>query len=65
MRSLKRMRTRQTRAMSRSATDDKILRRFRADLDELYGDRIERVVLFGSCARSDARGARLQYRGLP
>jgi predicted nucleotidyltransferase len=29
--------------------------RFRAALDILYGDRIERVVLFGSRARGDAR----------
>ena len=34
--------------------DDPVLRRFRAALDELYGDRIERVVLFGSRARGDA-----------
>src|SRR5437016_12982611 len=35
--------------------DDPILKRFRAELDALYGDRIERVVLFGSRARGDAR----------
>jgi predicted nucleotidyltransferase len=35
-------------------TDDPILRRLRRALDELYGDRIERVVLFGSRARGDA-----------
>src|ERR1700757_4546108 len=35
-------------------TDDPILKRPRAALDELYGDRIERVVLFGSRARGDA-----------
>jgi len=29
--------------------------RFRAALDEIYGERIERVVLFGSRARGDAR----------
>ena len=40
--------------MSGTATDDKILHRFHAALDELYGDRIERVVLFGSRARGDA-----------
>ncbi|HJU20192.1 MAG TPA: nucleotidyltransferase domain-containing protein [Stellaceae bacterium] len=34
--------------------DDLILARFRATLDHLYGDRIERVVLFGSRARGDA-----------
>jgi predicted nucleotidyltransferase len=36
-------------------TEDPILKRFRAALDALYGDRIERVVLFGSRARGDAR----------
>jgi len=30
-----------------------ILTRFRQGLDELYGDRLERVVLFGSRARGD------------
>ena len=35
-------------------TDDPILRRLRHALDELYGERIERVVLFGSRARGDA-----------
>jgi len=34
---------------------DPILKRFRAALDKLYGDRIDRVVLFGSRARGDAR----------
>ncbi len=34
---------------------DPILSRFRAALDEIYGDRIERVVLFGSRARGEAR----------
>jgi predicted nucleotidyltransferase len=33
---------------------DPILARFRAALDEIYGDRIDRVVLFGSRARDDA-----------
>jgi predicted nucleotidyltransferase len=37
-----------------TATDDRILRRLRAALDQLYGDQIERVVLFGSRARGDA-----------
>ena len=36
-------------------TDDPVLKRFRAALDELYGDRIERVVLYGSRARGDHR----------
>ena len=31
--------------------DDPVLIRFRAALDALYGERIERVVLFGSRAR--------------
>ncbi len=34
---------------------DPILSRFRAALDEVYGERIERVVLFGSRARGEAR----------
>jgi predicted nucleotidyltransferase len=38
-----------------STVDDPILKRFRAALDALYGNRIERVVLFGSRARGDAR----------
>jgi uncharacterized protein len=33
---------------------DPVLQKFRAALDELYGDRIERVVLYGSRARGDA-----------
>jgi predicted nucleotidyltransferase len=37
-----------------TATSDPVLVRFRAALDEMYGDRIERVVLFGSRARGDA-----------
>ncbi len=32
-----------------------ILTRFRAVLDEIYRNRIERIVLFGSRARGDAR----------
>jgi predicted nucleotidyltransferase len=38
-----------------SPCNDPVLRRFRAALDEIYGKRIERVVLFGSRARGDAR----------
>jgi len=34
---------------------DPILRRLRASLDNIYSARIERVVLFGSRARGDAR----------
>ena len=41
--------------MAASPADDPILKRFRAALHEIYGDRIERVVLFGSRARGDAR----------
>ncbi len=40
--------------MPLAALDDPVLKRFRAALDELYGDRVERVVLFGSRARGDA-----------
>ena len=36
-------------------TPDPILLKFRAALNELYGDRIERVVLYGSRARGDAK----------
>ena len=35
-------------------TDDPVLKRLRIALDDLYGERIERVVLFGSRARGDA-----------
>jgi uncharacterized protein len=35
--------------------DDPVLMRFRAAVAEIYGDRLERVVLFGSRARGDAR----------
>ena len=38
-----------------AAVADPILKRFRAALDEMYDDRLERVVLFGSRARGDAR----------
>ena len=36
-------------------TTDPILAKFRDALTALYGDRIERVVLYGSRARGDAR----------
>lgn len=36
-------------------TSDPILGRFRAALDAVYGERLERVVLFGSRARGDAQ----------
>jgi predicted nucleotidyltransferase len=41
--------------MPAAVLDDPILKRFRAALDRLYGDRIERVVLYGSRARGDYR----------
>jgi uncharacterized protein len=41
--------------MSAKPKDDPVLIRFRQALNEMYGDRIERVVLFGSRARGDAR----------
>ena len=37
-----------------TAALDPILKRVRSALGDLYGDRIERVVLFGSRARGDA-----------
>jgi predicted nucleotidyltransferase len=40
--------------MTPAVIDDPILTRFRSAIDEIYGDRIERVVLFGSRARGDA-----------
>lgn len=48
------IRARRTRAVPGTTADDQILRRVRAALDELYGDRIERVVVFGCRARGDA-----------
>lgn len=41
--------------MMRKPPVDPVLTRFRAAVAEIYGDRIERVVLFGSRARGDAR----------
>src|SRR5580658_8502266 len=41
--------------MTSSPASDPILKRFRAAVQERYGDRIERVVLFGSRARGDAQ----------
>jgi len=35
--------------------DGSVLSRFRAALDALYGERLERAVLYGSRARGDAR----------
>jgi predicted nucleotidyltransferase len=41
--------------MLMSAIRDPVLERFRHSLDAVYGKRIERVVLFGSRARGEAR----------
>jgi len=38
-----------------SPTDDPVMKRFRADLAKAYGERLDRVVLFGSRARGDFR----------
>jgi uncharacterized protein len=35
--------------------DNPVLKRFRAAVTEIYGDRLERVVLFGSRARGEAK----------
>jgi len=40
--------------MSGGSVDDPILLRIRRSLHAIYGDRIERLVLFGSRARGDA-----------
>jgi predicted nucleotidyltransferase len=40
--------------MDKAAPPDPVLKRFRATLDELYGARLERAVLYGSRARGDA-----------
>ena len=40
--------------MTDESQNNPILRRFRSALGEMYGDRLERVVLFGSRARGDA-----------
>jgi predicted nucleotidyltransferase len=41
--------------MDERLAHDPILTRFRAALDEIYGARLERVVLFGSRVRGEAR----------
>jgi uncharacterized protein len=40
---------------SEKPPNDPVLTRFRASVTEIYGDRVERVVLFGSRARGDAK----------
>jgi len=42
--------------MAVNSTSDPVLSRFRTALDEIYGDQIERVVLFGSRALFRCRG---------
>ena len=51
--------------MSGTPADDPILKRFRAALDEIYADRLERVVLFGSRAGRCAHGFRRRCGGVP
>ena len=41
--------------MSNRIGDDATLKTFRAALEKIYGDQLERVVLYGSRARGDAR----------
>lgn len=41
--------------MSTNLLNDPVLNRFKAALDAIYGSRIERIVLFGSRARGEAR----------
>lgn len=41
--------------MSANPRQDPVLRRFRAAVGEVYGSRLERVVLYGSRARGDHR----------
>ncbi|HKM64948.1 MAG TPA: nucleotidyltransferase domain-containing protein [Acidisphaera sp.] len=41
--------------MASTLPDDPVLARFRKAVAEAYGDRLERVVLFGSRARGEAR----------
>ena len=41
--------------MKVASTDDPILKRFKAALQEIYGDQIERIVLYGSRARGEAQ----------
>ena len=45
--------------MTRPMPNDPVLTRFRATVKEIYGDRVERVVLFGSRARRCEAGFRL------
>jgi predicted nucleotidyltransferase len=40
--------------MAATVTADPVLMRFRQALEDLYGNRLERIVLYGSRARGDA-----------
>ncbi len=40
--------------MATPPTDDPILRRFKTELEAMYGARLERAILFGSRARGEA-----------
>lgn len=42
-------------AMTEKSPNDPVLTRFRSAVTEIYGERVERVVLFGSRARGDAK----------
>ena len=41
--------------MTEKPQDDPVLKRFRAAVAEIYGDRIERAMLYGSRARGEAK----------
>jgi uncharacterized protein len=41
--------------MTQKPLNDPVLMRFRGAVTEIYGDRVERVVLFGSRARGEAQ----------
>jgi uncharacterized protein len=45
--------------MKVASADDPILKRFKAALQEIYGDQIERIVLYGSRARRSTARFRL------
>ena len=47
-----------TTMLGMNASDDPILRRFRAALNEIYDEPLERVMLFGSWEQGSARAAR-------
>jgi predicted nucleotidyltransferase len=43
------------RVSIRPASTDDVLTQYRSELERLYGDRVQRVILFGSRARGEAR----------